>query len=92
MKIVIFSLFTVLLYSCGNDDLRVRKKSVGTSNALTTNSDCPAIYNPVCGQPPMPACPEGMMCAQMMPAVQTFDNECQMQNAGATLVSNGICP
>jgi hypothetical protein len=31
-----------------------------------TNKDCPANY--ICYQPPMPPCPPGMACAQMMPA------------------------
>jgi hypothetical protein len=37
-----------------------------TSQNCSVNSDCPS--GQYCYQPPMPACPEGMACAQVMPA------------------------
>lgn len=36
------------------------------SQTCSINSDCPS--GQYCYQPPMPACPEGMACAQVMPA------------------------
>jgi hypothetical protein len=33
---------------------------------------CTMEYAPVCGQPPMLACPEGMACIQMMPIPKTY--------------------
>lgn len=52
---------------------------------------CTMEYAPVCGQPPMPACPSGMMCAQVMPAPQTYGNSCMMKAAGATFAFSGEC-
>lgn len=37
-----------------------------SSQTCSVNSDCPS--GQYCYQPPMPACPEGMACAQVMPA------------------------
>lgn len=54
-------------------------------------AECAEIYDPVCGQPPMPKCPEGMACAQVMPELKTYSNECEMEAEGATLVSRGEC-
>jgi len=52
---------------------------------------CPAIYDPVCGQPPMPECPPGMACPQVMPDPETYNNDCEMTKAGATLIYEGEC-
>ncbi len=52
---------------------------------------CTEEYAPVCGQPPMPECPEGLACMQVMPAQQTYSNKCMMQQDGATLIHDGVC-
>lgn len=52
---------------------------------------CPDIYEPVCAQPPMPVCPEGMACPQVMPAPQTYNNLCLSNVSRATLISKGAC-
>lgn len=52
---------------------------------------CTKEYAPVCAQPPMPACPAGKMCAQVMPAPQTYANTCMAQQAGATILKNTSC-
>ncbi len=39
----------------------------------------------------MPACPNGMMCAQVMPAPQTYGNSCMMKAAWATFAFSGEC-
>jgi len=52
---------------------------------------CTQEYAPVCGQPPMPECPAGTMCAQVMPEPQTYSNTCMMQQDGAMFVHNGEC-
>ena len=56
--------------------------------AITSAAEiaCTMEYVPVCGQPPMPKCQDGMMCAQVMPAPQTYGNSCMMKAAGATLL------
>lgn len=92
MRTVLISLFLLVLTGCGDETLRLRKSSSSNSNALTNSTPCPALYSPVCGQPPMPTCPEGMSCAQVMPQPVTYDNECQMNKAGATMLNYGTCP
>ncbi len=56
-----------------------------------TNVSCTKEYAPVCAQPPMPPCPPGAYCAMMMPAPQTYSNECLMRDANATLLYYGAC-
>lgn len=48
-------------------------------------------YAPVCGQPPMPACPAGMMCPQMMPQPVTYGNDCMRNAAKAEWLYTGEC-
>lgn len=52
---------------------------------------CTMEYAPVCGQPKMPVCPEGMSCIQMMPQPKEYANSCQMKADGATLLYEGNC-
>jgi hypothetical protein len=52
---------------------------------------CPADYAPVCGQPPMPHCPEGFACIQALPQPQTYDNKCFMMAAGAQFLHDREC-
>lgn len=53
--------------------------------------ECLTVYEPVCGQPPMPPCPPGFGCSHVMPHPQTYPNECEMEKAGATLIHEGEC-
>lgn len=52
---------------------------------------CTMEYAPVCGQPPMPPCPDGMMCAQVMPQPQTYGNDCMRRADGAQFLYTGEC-
>ncbi len=52
---------------------------------------CTKEYIPVCGQPPMPVCPIGMACIQMMPQPMTYGNKCMMLAAGANMIKQGVC-
>lgn len=54
-------------------------------------SFCTMEVNPVCGQPPMPICPAGMACAQVMPSPKTYTNMCQLNKAGAKYLYSGTC-
>jgi len=53
--------------------------------------ECTDEYAPVCGQPTMPTCPEGLACAQVMPDQQTYSNKCHLKSAGATFLYEGQC-
>ena len=52
---------------------------------------CTTEYAPVCAQPPMPTCPEGLSCIQVMPALKTYGNACEAWVAGAEIVYQGEC-
>ena len=52
---------------------------------------CTEIYQPVCGQPPMPECPPGAYCKMVMPPPKTYSNMCELENAGAEFLYNGVC-
>lgn len=52
---------------------------------------CTMEYAPVCWQPAMPECGEGMACIQMMPAPVTYGNKCMMNAAKATLLNEWEC-
>ncbi|MEF2175043.1 MAG: hypothetical protein V3575_01120, partial [Candidatus Absconditabacteria bacterium] len=52
---------------------------------------CSTNYDPVCAQPPMPVCPKGMMCAQVMPSPKTYSNSCLANIDKAKLLYYGEC-
>lgn len=52
---------------------------------------CTREYMPVCAQPKMPTCPEGMMCAQVMPEPKTYGNKCSAEAENAEVISEGAC-
>jgi hypothetical protein len=52
---------------------------------------CTKEYKPVCAQPKMPECKDGMACPMMMPLNKTYSNSCEMTAAGATLIKEGAC-
>lgn len=64
---------------------------VPKENNTTPTKACTREYMPVCGQPKMPECPEGMMCAQVMPAPQTYSNKCVMESLWAEFISEWTC-
>lgn len=61
-----------------------------TCTIVFTKSQC-ASDEAVCGQPPMPPCPEDMACIQVMPAPKIYDNICAMEEAKATLQEMSVC-
>ena len=56
-----------------------------------TTTACTKEYNPVCGQPKMPACAAWSFCIQMMPAAKTYSNTCMMNADWATFVNTWSC-
>lgn len=55
------------------------------------NGFCTTEVNPVCGQPPMPNCPSGMACAQVMPSPKTYTNICELNKADSEYLYAGAC-
>ena len=74
-KIVIFALACLALWSF----------------AFAQDDICTMEYAPVCGQPPMPVCPPGMACIEMMPAPATYGNDCMRRVADAEFLYTGAC-
>lgn len=53
---------------------------------------CTMQYEPVCGQPPEPACRYSVpACMMPSPGPQTYGNMCVLQQAGATYLYSGEC-
>lgn len=73
---------------CSNDREQEQKRRPKREDKQVS---CPAVYQPVCGQPPMPECPEGLSCPQVMPKPKTYGNSCELGLAKATFVSEGSC-
>lgn len=87
---ILITLITIV--SCGQDPFQATKSRMTSSNSSSPLSQqCNANSGVVCGQPPMPICPEGMMCAQVVPNPQSFDNECVLVQSGARLLYAGTC-
>ena len=55
------------------------------------NISCSSTVQYVCAQPPMPECDPGVTCAQVMPSPKAYLNLCQMVEAGAVFINNGVC-
>jgi hypothetical protein len=53
---------------------------------------CTLQYDPVCGQPPEPACRHSIpACMMATPGPQTYGNWCMLNAAGATFLYSGQC-
>ena len=53
---------------------------------------CTMQYDPVCGQPPEPACRRSVpACMMATPGPTTYSNRCMMNAAGATFITEGAC-
>lgn len=59
--------------------------------AAETLKECSKVKEYICGQPPMPVCPVGMSCAQVMPVPTTYGSECALELDKATLLYKGQC-
>lgn len=53
--------------------------------------NCASIVQYVCAQPPMPECTSNTACAQVMPSPKAYLNLCQMVEANAVFINNGVC-
>lgn len=63
--------------------------TVGVRDQLVA---CTMQYDPVCGQPPEPACRRSIpACMMATPGPQTYGNRCTMNAAGATFLYTGEC-
>jgi len=93
MKWALLSIFLILsLSSCGQELKSRRIASEGQEHNVLQVQDCNSNSGSVCAQPPMPECPVGMGCIQVFPAPQTYQSECEMDQAKAEFIQNGPCP
>lgn len=102
-KIVTFIMFMLLtLWSIVNIQAEYNPfKPVDKDAPFTTTSAnledsmnvwlCTMEYAPVCAQPPMPECPEWMMCIQVMPSPKTYWNSCMAWAAKAEIIHKWEC-
>ncbi len=67
-------------------------KCNGTTNIKKGKCLCSKRSQRICASPPMPTCPKGAMCTQVMPSPKVYNNECEMIEAKATFLRNGNCP
>lgn len=58
---------------------------------LPKSKACTREYMPVCAQPPMPKCPSGMMCIQVMPQPKTYGNTCTAEVENAKILYQWAC-
>ncbi len=65
-------------------------KATATVEVGSAPIRCPDLYKPVCGAPPRGICPQGVACAAVPPV--TYSSVCNLNAAGATMISNGPCP
>lgn len=67
-------------------------RTSSTVNVGATPVACTMQYDPVCGQPPEPACRYSIpACMMMTPGPQTYGNLCMLNAAGATFLYRGEC-
>ena len=52
---------------------------------------CPEYWDPVCAQPPMWECPEGLSCATVMPPLKTYSNASCAGVEGAVVEYEWVC-
>lgn len=67
--------------------MNVVKVEIGsTAGAGTTLPELP-----FCAQPPMPACPAGVMCMMMMPVPKTYTHYEDWERDNAKFLYKGVC-
>lgn len=80
---------------CGNDGKTYNNPCLATclSSGGYSQGACSCNSNSgyLCGQPPMPICPDGQVCAQVMPALKSYADECELVRANARYLYLGIC-
>ena len=90
MKILNIIVLLLLFTSCGLDPMQPRTREKKTKSISAINN-CNQNSGQVCGQPPMPKCPEGQFCTQQMPDAILFNNECELISSGASIVEMSVC-
>ncbi len=71
------------------------KEARTTASVQVSQTACTMEYAPVCGRPQgcMNTCPAGMICTMQcqLHTPQTYSNRCQMNNANADFMHEGVC-
>ena len=99
-SIVQSTTFTHSYSNGGTYKIRITVRDSAGKEAETTTTvtverglvACTLQYDPVCGQPPEPACRRSTpACMMATPGPQTYGNRCTMNAAGATFLYTGEC-
>jgi hypothetical protein len=92
MKTLLCSIALFILVSaCGQDPFANQRSTKAGQNSSAL-SNCIPTRGLVCGQPPMPNCADGMVCAMVMPEPVTYQNDCALVAARASYLQDGECP
>ncbi|WP_365993258.1 hypothetical protein [Halobacteriovorax sp. JY17] len=72
-------------------DNKCLAKCNGAINFSESRCDCNSASGEVCARPPMPPCPEGMMCTQVMPPPKLYSSECEALKEKAEILKKEMC-
>ncbi|MFA7301779.1 MAG: hypothetical protein WC069_05690 [Candidatus Shapirobacteria bacterium] len=83
-------IFCLMIFGSVHADAQSYPTSTSGSQTCTSDTSCPTGYS--CYQPPMPPCPSGMSCAEVMPTRYCLRMVVPSQYPTPTCTSDTSCP